>query len=164
MAEESRLHYITHCVDYINDICNSNNTHIYGGIELKTQLLNDFSLKIKIKTENKFHEFNKNTIHNPYFSNLIELNCQLNNEDNEDKFNYIVECIDINPDILAFSENEIDESINNIEYIVIIDKIDSKILNDIKNKYINKNIYILNGESKSFSKLKEFNIIAKKYY
>jgi len=158
LAEESRLHYITHCIDYINDLCNVKNSHIYGSMELKTQLLNHFTLKIKLKTENKFCEFNNSTINNSYFIDIIDKNNKLNNDD---KFTHIIECIDMNPDILVFTEEEIDNSIENIEYIIVVK---SNIMNDIKKKYPNKDVYLININNSCYSRLKDFIVIGKKYY
>lgn len=89
MAEESRLHYITYCIDYINELCNPNNSYIFGSTELKTKLLDHQSLKINLRTSNEFHEFNQSTIYDKYFENLINDNMKINNDK---LYEDIIEC------------------------------------------------------------------------
>jgi hypothetical protein len=158
LAEESRLHYVTYCIDYINDLCCSDNSHIYGSTELKLKLLDHQSLKIKLKTENKYHEFNSSTIYDKYFENLI-------NSENTSQNDLILEDfitnLDLNPDILLFSEEEINENLDVIEYILITDK---KLIEIVKDKYPNKKIIQLNISSKYYYRLKDFVVIGKKYF
>lgn len=154
LAEESRLHYVTHCIDYINILCNPLNSFIYGSIELKSQLLEHFTLKIKLKTENKYHDFNQNTIRDKYFEEIIQSNLKLSNDDTYQK---IIDCLNKNPDLLLFSENEIDSNLNEIEFILIIK-------NELRDKYKNKKIVELDISSKFYAKLKDFIIIGKLFY
>jgi hypothetical protein len=154
LAEESRLHYITYCIDYINDLCCQSNSYIYGGTELKLKLLEHQLLKIKLKTENKYHEFNNSTIYDKYFENLINSE---NSFQNDIIIQQIITHLELNPDILLFTEEEINENSDNIEYILIIDK-------NLINKYSNKKNIQLTIGSKYYYKLKDFIIIGKKYY
>ncbi len=158
LAEESRLHYVTHCIDYINELCIPTNSYIYGSIELKTLLLDRPTLKIKLKTENIYHEFNNSTIYDKYFENIISME----NKSNEEKiYQNIIEYINLNPDILLFTENEINEHIDHIEHILIVD---NKLKEHISKLYPDKNIIILDISSKYYSKLKDFKIIGKLFY
>lgn len=113
------------------------------------------SLKIKLKTEHIYHEFNYSTIYDKYFELMINSNNKLNN----DKiYTDIIKYIDTNPDMLLFSENDILENINNIEYILIIN-------NDIdSDKFIDKKIIYLDISSKYYAKLKNFEIIGKLFF
>jgi hypothetical protein len=158
LAEESRLHYVTHCIDYINELCIPSNSYIYGSLELKTLLLDRPTLKIKLQTENIYHEFNNTTIYDKYFENIISMKNKLNEEK---IYENIIEHIDIDPDILLFTENEINENINHIEHIIIIDK---KIKEHISELYPNKYIIMLDISSKYYARLKDFTIIGKLFY
>lgn len=158
LAEESRLHYVTHCIDYINELVSINNSHIYGSHELKTLLLDRPTLKIKLKTKDIYYEFNKSTIYDKYFEELISIDI---NSNKEKIYEQIIECIDLQPDILLFSEDEIQKNIQQIEYILVID---NKMIKNITNQYIDKNIIILDISSKNYARLKDFTIIAKLYY
>jgi hypothetical protein len=67
----------------------------------------------------------------------------------------------LNPDILLFSEEEINENLDVIEYILITDK---KLIEIVKDKYPNKKIIQLNISSKYYYRLKDFVVIGKKYF
>lgn len=158
LAEESRLHYVTYCIDYINDLCNPLNSFIFGSTELKTKLLDHQTLKINLKTSDKFHEFNQTTIYDKYFENLINDNIKINN----DKiYEEIIECIDLNPDILVFSEDELKDNIDNTEYILVIN---NKLLDYYTDIYKDKKIINLDICNRYYARLKDFVIIGKMYY
>jgi hypothetical protein len=130
---------------------------IFGSTELKTKLLEHQTLKINLKTSDKYHEFNQSTIYDKYFENLINDNIKINN----DKiYEEIIECIDLNPDILVFSEDEIKNNIDNTEYILVITDY-YYYYTDI---YKNKKIIELNISSKHYARLKDFIVIGKMYY
>lgn len=159
LAEESRLHYITYCIGYINNLCNPDNSHIYGGSELKLKLLEHQTLKIKLKTDNLYHEFNDSTIYDKYFENLITTK---NKSYEESIYVNIIDLIELNPDILLFTDLEIESNIDNVEYIVIT-KINNKFEVE-KDKYKNKKIIYLDMNSRYYARLKDFEIIGKLYY
>jgi len=161
LAEESRHHYITHCIDYINILCDNNNMHcntyIYGGDELKSMLMGNKTLKIKLKTDNIYHTFNSTTIYNKYFLELISVN-DTSEIDNICK--NILEYVERKPDILLFNEKEIIDNSMNVEYILLV-----KNYEGIKQVNQNLNIiyYILPPSSKYYSQLLYYNFIGKLY-
>lgn len=162
LAEESRLHYITHIVDILNELITDNQSinYIFGGEELKEMLLTCSNLKPKLKTESAYHSFNRDTINEPYFLTLMN---KCNNDDLHDITKKIVEHIEIEPEYLLFSMDEIMKQLKNIEYILTID---DKYINPYKLEiegYTNK-IYHLMTNSPSYEKLHNFQIIGKLYY
>ena len=111
-----------------------------------------------MKTSDKYHEFNQSTIYDKYFENLINDNIKINN----DKiYEEIIECIDLNPDILVFSEEELKNNIDNTEYILVIN---NKLLDYYTDIYKDKKIIELNISSKHYARLKDFIVIGKMYY
>jgi len=151
LAEESRHHYIVAVSDYLNKTINTDINWLFGSNELKNMLLNYNSLKIKFRTDTMFFTFNDITINNQYFEQLMVKS----NEKEQMQIENIVELINRNPDFLLFSEKEIDDNLNNIEYII-----------DISQNYKNENIQVikLNIDNKYYGQLKNFKILAKLYY
>ena len=124
----------------------------------KTKLLDHQTLKINLKTSDKFHEFNQTTIYDKYFENLINDNIKINN----DKiYEEIIECIDMNPDILVFSEDELKDNIDNTDYILVIN---NKLLDYYTDIYKDKKIINLDICNRYYFRLKDFIIIGKMYY
>ena len=67
---------------------------------------------------------------------MINDNIKINN----DKiYEEIIECIDLNPDILVFSEDELKNNIDNIEYILIVN---DKLIEYYNNLYPDKKIIV----------------------
>lgn len=153
LAEESRHHYVVHCIDYINKFCKeSNNNYIFGSKEIKNMLLTNNNLNVKLKEDNTcdFSKFDDNSINNPYFLNLMKNS----GEDNEDKYNEeLLNLISTNPDILLFSQEEIEENKEIIDYIMTT-----------QNECNYPNSYRLKPNSKYYSRLKDYQYIAKLYY
>jgi hypothetical protein len=162
LAEESRHHYIVHCVDHINEIMSDMNKQcrafIYGGEELKGMLLSHPSLKINFITDSIYHTFNSRTIYEPFFTQLIKT---VPTEDLRDA--ELVELINRDPDYLLFSAEEVLDNLDNLEYILVIQP--DIINNDIYNMIIAKNnYYLLDIKSKSYAILKNFVVIGKLFY
>jgi len=161
LAEESRHHYIIHCIDHINNIINTSSnkisSYIYGGEELKGMLLSHPSLKVKFQTDSIYHTFNDRTIHEPFFKQILK---SVSNDD--DRNQDIIELINRDPDYLLFSQDEIITNLDNLEYILIIqpDLIEIASYEQI----ITKNNYLLDITSKFYPKLKDFIIIGKLFY
>jgi len=151
LAEESRTHYITHIIDWINKliIINKNN-YVFGSRELKNKLLESKELKIKLKTEDCYHIFNNDTIKDDYFTKLLS-NIEFKNSN---KINEIVTLLEKDPDYLLFSDEEIQTNIDNVEYIVIIKP----------NKKYNKETIILPENHPMYKKLMYFQVIGKLYH
>jgi len=150
LSEESRQTYITRVVDFINQtIIDSNINFVFGSEDMKSRFLQNSSLKPKFYTESLYFSFDEHTIHDNYFKNIMKID---NNFD--DKIELIYNLIQTNPDILLFSMDEINENIDNVEFVLCIkqDLIDG--IECIK----------LNINNKYYGKLKDYNIIAKLYY
>lgn len=117
LAEESRVHYITHVVDWINQLVLPNqNNYVFGSRELKDMLLENPELKIKFKTDDIYHVFNEYTIQESYFKNLMVNPVFSENK----KVDNIIELLNRDPDYLLFTLDEINENINGVEYIINI--------------------------------------------
>ena len=159
LAEESRLHYITHIVDEINELITDSNSinYVFGGEELKNMFLNDDKLKPKFMTESLYHTFNKDTINEPYFLTLMN---KLNNDDVDKITTQIIKYIDTEPEYLLFSFDEITYQLDNIEYILVV----SDKLNNIDDLLPNKTIYNININNPMYGRLKGFDIIGKLFY
>jgi hypothetical protein len=156
LAEESRLHYITNVVDTINLYTNDKSiNYVFGGDELKNMFLNNKNLKHKFYTESKYYTFNKDTINEPYF---IQLTLKINLDDSNKKSDEIINLLNVNPEFLLFSLEEINKEPENIEYIIIIDKN----YEYIKNQYINS--VMIEYNNKNYDVLKDYTIIAKKFW
>jgi hypothetical protein len=151
IAEESRHHYVTYVIDYINKLClGIKNLWIFGGNELKQDLISrSGDLRVKLNTHNMYHSFCVDTIKEEYFRNLM-----VNSDENRvKKIDQIVNLIDTDPDMLIFNLDELDD-INSLEYIVLVKDMDIKLENIIK----------LRISDKHYGRLKDFNYIGKLYY
>jgi hypothetical protein len=158
LAEESRMHYITHIIDEINAIITQNSiNYVFGGDELKMMFLTHSELKPKFNTESLYHTFNRDTINEPYFLRIMN---KINNDDINQILQQIVEYIDIQPDYLLFSLDEIIVNILNIEYILVI----SKNIKQITDLFPTTKCYQLHIDNPFFVQLNGFDIIAKLYY
>jgi peptide chain release factor subunit 1 len=152
LAEESRVHYITHVTDWINKlILTKDNNYVFGGRELKEKLLQSSELKIVFHTDDIYHSFNDQTINDDYFTKLVS--SQVFKEDK--RIGQIVELLEKDCDYLLFSDNEIKTNFDNVEFIVVISSTE---------KYENKNVIILPYNHHYYSKLKHFQVIGKLYY
>jgi len=153
LAEESRMHYITKVIDTINRIIGSDHTtnYIFGSLEIKSMILSHSSLKPKFKTDSIYHSFTTDTINETYFTLVMN-----NIEDNSSEaiIEEISLLLDMQPDLLLFSLDEVKNNIKNVEYILVISCNEVK---DVK-------CYKLPNNSKYFAKLKDFQIIGKLYY
>ena len=118
LAEISRDDYITRVVDYINEIIQVEQyAYVFGSREIKEMLLRNKKLKPRLQTEDLYHSFNNQTIHDNYFSQLMTIET---NDDN--KINEIVDLINKGmAEYLLFTLEEINQSINDVDYILIID-------------------------------------------
>jgi len=159
LAEESRMHYITHIVDEVNKLITDTKSinYVFGGEELKTMFLTNPDLKPKFKTESLYHTFNRETIYEPYFLTIM-------NKVNKDEINkitqQIVNLITIEPDFLVFSLDEIMANIQQIEYVLIV----SNGMHQVIELIPTKQCYILNIDNPLFDRFVGFNIIGKLYY
>ena len=159
LAEESRMHYITHIVDEINIIITDTKSinYVFGGEELKMMFLSDSNLKPKFKTESLYHTFNRDTIYEPYFLTLMN---KVNNDEVNQISQQLLTYIETDPDFLLFSLDEIMTNIQQIEYIFII----SKGMGQVAVMVPDKTCYHLNIENPLFGRFKGFDIIGKLYY
>jgi hypothetical protein len=152
LAEESRTHYITHIVDWINQlIVNDQNNYVFGGRELKEMLMNSHVLKISMKTDDVYHIFNEQTIHENYFKQIM-IDPSFGNDK---KVEYVIELLEKDPDYLLFSADEINESINDVEYIININT-------DIT--FTDKLTILLPNNHSRYGRLKNYQIIGKMYF
>ena len=71
------------------------------------------------------------------------------------KINEIVELLDTDVDYLLFSDDEIKNNFDNVEYIVSIKS---------KEKYLGKEIIVLPNNHSQYKKLMNFQIIGKLYF
>lgn len=154
----SRTHYITRIIDVVNEYCNNKSiNYIFGGEDLKKQFLTSDKLKYNFKTESKYHTFNKHTINDPYFTEIVSKITI-----NMDKiYSELVKHIEFADDVLLFSPEEINEHKYNIEYVLIID-----LKYDMKEDNYPFKIYRMNQrvDPVLYTKLKDFKIIGKLYF
>jgi len=155
LAEESRANYITRVVDWINQLITINkNNFVFGGRELKAQLLASPELKISFKTDDVYHVFNDRTIHECYFGQIM-----INPIFGENrKIDNIIEFLNIDPDYLLFSIEDIHEKMNDVEYIVNIH------LENTEKIFPNKQVIKLPTDHAHYAKLKDFIVIGKLYH
>lgn len=158
LAEESRLHYITHVVDEVNALITNNksNNYVFGGEELKMMFLSSSALKPKFRTESSHHAFNRDTINEPYFMNLMN---KVNVDDSNQIAEQIVTLIDTEPEYLMFSLDEIMENIANIEHILIV----SGQFHHMQ-EHFGKKAFILNAGCSYYGRFIGFNVIGKLYF
>jgi len=152
LAEESRTHYITHIVDWINQlIAPGDNNYVYGGRELKMMLLVSPNLKISLKTDDLYHTFNEQTIHENFFDRLV-INPSM---DNDKKIEQVSELLERDPDYLLFSYDEINQYLDHIEYIVT---------NRNNISYEKKKVILIPINHPKYGQLKNYPIIGKLYH
>lgn len=153
LAEISRDDYITHVVDIINQLILPNqNNFVFGSREIKDMLLSNETLKIKFKTDDMYHVFNERTIMDVYFKNLM-VNPIFNENKKVDAIVNLIERCDA--DYLLYTQDEIDENINNVEYIINVQD-DEK----IKTKYGEKSVNLPRNH-KHFGTLQYYGVIGK---
>ena len=159
LAEESRMHYITHIVDEVNAFITDTKSinYVFGGEELKNMFLSNSDLKPKFKTESLYHTFNRDTIYEPYFLTIMN---KVNNDDINKITQQIVTFIDTEPDFLLFSLDEIMINIQQIEFVLIV----SHSMRQVAELIPNKTCHLLNIENPLFGRFKGFDIIGKLYY
>ena len=159
LAEESRMHYITHIVDEVNTIITDTKSinYVFGGEELKMMFMTNSDLKPKFKTESLYHTFNRDTINEPYFLTIMN---KVNNDDTNLISQQIITYIDTEPDFLLFSLDEIMINIKQVEYIFII----SNGMRQVAEMVPDKTCYYLNIDNPLFGRFKGFDIIGKLYY
>ena len=149
LAEESRTHYITHVIDYLNEIKTKNNW-IFGSNEIVNMIMERKSdIHIKL-TNGGFYNFNDTSITNTeYWLNYIQ---QKNNYDKY--YEKTLHYLDTEPDRLDFDQLNSDQ----MEfYICNINKINPTNLNT--NKQIPLDI-----NSKYYARLQMFTYIGVKYF
>lgn len=159
LAEASRHDYIVHLTEHLNRLIVDPKSinWVFGGEELKKMLLAFAPLKPKFLTESLYHSFNLDTIHDRYFANLM-----VNRDDDYLKaVDYAVELIQKDPDMLLFSEEEIRENQQNVEWLLSI----QQPIDTLQEQFPDiQNIYRLQINHKSYGKLQGFNVIAKLFY
>jgi hypothetical protein len=128
--------------------------YVFGSREIKEMLLRNKKLKPRLQTEDLYHSFNNQTIHDNYFSQLMTIET---NDDN--KINEIVDLINKGmAEYLLFTLEEINQSINDVDYILIIDnQIDKELIID-KSKCVN-----IDRSHKLYERLCNYKIFGKLY-
>lgn len=155
LAEESRANYITRVVDWINQLITVNqNNYVFGGRELKTQLLVSPELKITFKTDDIYHVFDDRTIYDNYFGQIMVNPIFGENR----KVDNIIEFLDMDPDYLLFSIEDIHEKINDVEYVLNIQ------LENTEKLFPNKQVITLPTNHTHYARLKGFVVIGKLYH
>lgn len=153
LAEESRIHYISHIVDEINKL-EGDNWYVFGGEEMKTMLLESAQLKPKIKTDSLYHTFNKDTIKDVYFTQLMNNQHNVNNDEQISKImTEAVELLDLNPDYLLFTEEEVLSRKEEVEWVLCVDP-----------KTEVEGGYQIRKDHDLYARLKDFQLIAKVYW
>lgn len=153
LAEESRTHYITHVVDWINRLIKEQtNNFVFGGLELKNMLINNTELKIDVKTDDMYHTFDDRTIYSEYFKTLMTTPVF----GDDKKVDQVVELIVRDPDYLLFTPAEILENIDSVEYIISI-----KDTTKFEDK--NKNVIKLPIGHPKYKCLQSYSVIGKCY-
>jgi hypothetical protein len=150
LAEESRQIYITHIIDYLNQLQTQNNW-IFGSEEIR-QMIFEAKTKINIKISNGgFLDFNSSTINDTkrWLSYLTDSGLNIAKYDVFEKMVYY---LDTNPDMLDFDQS----NINYIEYYTKTEPTKEDITNP---KYIN-----FDKSSKYYDRLRIFGYIGLKYY
>lgn len=113
LAEESRVSYVERVVEYLNSLTSSINW-IFGGQELKGQVLHSSNLKIDLQTEDSYHTFTADTIRDRYFLQLMKAR----DEQKERRIAEIVSLLERDPDYLLFSEEDIVARADEIKFVI----------------------------------------------
>jgi hypothetical protein len=156
LAEESRLHYVTHIIDYLNQIQTKNNW-IFGSDEIVKMIMerkNEIYVQL---TNGGFYNFNNTTITNTeYWLSYIE---QKNNYDKY--YEKILNYLDTDIDRLDFDRNNKDQ----MEFYIDLDEpVNTNTLNlSLVDKLHLKQIP-LTIDSKYYSRLQIFTYIGVKYF
>lgn len=150
LAEESRLHYVTHVIDYLSKIKTKNNW-IFGSDEIVSMII-ERKNEINAPLNNGgFYNFNDNSITNTeYWLNYIQ---QKNNYDKY--YEKILFYLDTDPDRLDFDHINVEQ----MDFYICN-------LNELPNKIIeNKSKQIpCDTKSKYYSRLQMFSYIGVKYF
>lgn len=104
-----------------------------------------------MKTDDVYHIFNEQTIHENYFKQIM-IDPSFGNDK---KVEYVIELLEKDPDYLLFSADEINESINDVEYIININT-------DIT--FTDKLTILLPNNHSRYGRLKNYQIIGKMYF
>jgi len=151
LAEESRTQYITRIVDWINQlIVIDHNNYVFGSRELKEMLLVSPTLKVPLKTDDRYHTFSQRTINEEYFRLLMS---DSEFKDNK-KVEQIIELLARDSDYLLFSRDEVINNLSNVEYIVSLSK----------EQFEDKQVIILPIGHPKYGQLKNYPIIGKLYH
>jgi hypothetical protein len=106
LAEESRMHYVTHVIDHLNSLATSSNW-IFGSDEIRKMIM-DRSQDIHIPLKDGgFLEFNEDTIRDRRrWISYLEQNDE---KDNDNLFEKIIYYLDTDPDFLDFEPSQMDQ-------------------------------------------------------
>jgi hypothetical protein len=150
LAEESRAHYITYIVGWINQLLSHSNNYVFGSRELKDMLLSDINLKPMLKTDDLYHVFDDKTIQESFFKQLMISPIFAENR----KVDEVVELLQRDPDYLLFSVNEVQEYHYNVDYIITVHE-------DIK--IASHTLIKIPMNHKHYATFKNYTLIAKLY-
>lgn len=139
LAEESRVSYINLVIDQINNLPGDKN-YLFGSQELKEQLLSSKNLKVKIKTDDCYYTFTDQTYKERYFKTLMIDTDQTIDE----QAKLVYELLDLNPDLLIFGRQDIEEYSDQLEFVLDCCKIP--------------------GSSRYYSRLRNLGLIGKLYF
>ena len=154
LAEESRAQYVTHVIDWLNRLIQTpERNHIYGSRELKEMLLTHNGLKIPLQTEDRYHIFDHNTIHEEYFQQLMTTQLFIDS----DKIELIIELLEKDPDYLLFTLEEIEEHSTEVEFIVDVGHL-------LENAHLKQQVIKLPWDHPLYHRLHEYPLVAKLYY
>ena len=151
LADESRVHYVNHIIDYLNllryEIKNTKvNNYIFGSKEILDMIFErKESIYINI-INGGFYNFNGESINNTkHWLKYLKPK-----ENNDEIFEKVLNYLEINIDILDFDPNNKE----NMRYYIV--KQDNNIEDDKK--------IIMDTSSKNYSQLCKFEYIGVKYY
>jgi hypothetical protein len=148
LAEESRIVYVNHIIDYLNEL-NSNKNWIFGSDEILNLILKNNNLKVKLNNGG-FLNFNNETINDTdTFLNYLKLE---DDDKNNIIFEKIVFYLDTDPDYLDFEPN----NFNEMKFFITKIK-DENMINSEKCLKLNTN-------NKYYERLHIFDYIGLKYY
>jgi len=150
LADESRVHYVSHIIDYLNKISTKNNW-IFGSAEILNMIMekkNDIHIQIK---RGGFYNFDSNSINNT--SQWLKYLTEVDSDSNDKIYEQITEYLDVNPDFLDFNP----ENASNMKWFI------TKLI--LPNEVIKLESKIeLIPTSKYFSRLNIFDYIGVKYF
>ncbi len=148
LAEESRLHYVTHVIDHLNSLTTSTNW-IFGSDEIRKMIM-DRPQDIRIPLhDGGFLEFNEDTIRDRRrWLSYLQLDDQ---KQNDQLFEKIIYYLDTDPDWLDFEPSHMNQMAH---YIINASKI-----NDISSHRI-----LLERSSPYYARLGIFPYIGLRYF